>query len=122
MKKKKGRKSPQDRPCPFGKTSSEDGMLRNVGKVLLLTASYELFSVFFDTGGVQAAQRGPGQKYPRHNVPSQASVLSLEHGSMNPSPGIYLSCIGCVSGPDNVPGSCSAGTGCSCTSGCTGRT
>jgi tetratricopeptide (TPR) repeat protein len=117
MKKKKTKKRAGLRASPLANSAPTAGFLGHRGKAMLLTASYQLFSLFLGGGGAQAVPPGPDSDEGIHDEgPLLGPLVSPYPGDPGSAP-IRLTCIGCTTGPDNVP---CAGTGCSCT-GCVGR-
>jgi hypothetical protein len=95
--------------------SRRQTILRHCSKALLLTASYQVFSVFQASGSVPAAPV-PGQdNASREAAISQASPGSLSQAdAANMSVYLYPECA--------VNGVCVSGTGCGSCTGCTGCT
>ncbi len=111
MKKRKRNKCLLKDHASLTEKLLQKGHRYHCGKALLLAASYQVFSVFFGSTAVQATPTGPDQKHAlRDGAPVQDSSLSLDPADRGNVP-IYLACIGCTHGPDNVPGVCVLGTG-----------
>lgn len=117
MKRKKRRNTVQNRPGPIAKPQVQSGFIHHCSKAMLLTASYQLFSVFPGGGDVQTSLAESDHDAGIHeSAPLQTPLFSPHPADAGHAP-IRLTCIGCTTGPDNIP---CAGTGGSCT-GCVGR-
>jgi hypothetical protein len=146
MKKKTGKKYLHS-DARSSEKPSQRRFFCGCGKALLLTASYQVFSVFLGSTDLHASQISQGQNpIPHVGIPSQVSSLSLNPETLK-IPNIYVNwnniaagCIGCTdctsctmdctgcTGRTDCQGctGCTDCTGCmaciSCTGGCTGCT
>lgn len=111
------KRPPQPRKCICCQAGSRTGFVRKCGKVALITASYQIFAVGMNAASAQ--DMPPELKWGASSLRTMTDRNSpsfIHH--QTPGKSSLLACIGCTSGPDNVP--CGGtGSNCSCT-GCVG--
>jgi Flp pilus assembly protein TadD len=120
MKRKPDTKAPHGAAPRLPETAPAGSLAAKGGKALLLTASYQLFSVFLLSPFGESAHAAPGiggaETPGLSKLPDGVAVAAAGE----PLASVRLACIGCTSGPDNVAGECAARIG-GC-GGCTGCT
>jgi hypothetical protein len=102
MKKKTRKKYLHSNARPSEKPSQKR-LFCGCGKALLLTTSYQVFSVFLGSTDLHASQISPSQNLiPNVGIPSQVSSLSFNPDTLK-IPNIYVNwkniaagCIGCT--------------------------